>query len=96
MLYFRKMAAVLLLLSLAAPAAVRADNAGFVVTRVADGKMYGFGHDNVWPLPAVIVDREGQRVTDLELRVPVVVRLEGDESGTRLVVLDRWRGGIAR
>ena len=93
---FRKVAAMLLLLSLAAPAMARADDDGFVVTRVAAGKMYGFAHDNVWPLPAVIVDREGRRVTDLELRVPVVVRLEGDANGTRLVVLDRWRGSVAR
>lgn len=96
MRYFRKIAVMLLLLSLAAPALVQADDEGFVITRVAAGKMYGFAHDNVWPLPSIIVDREGRRVTDLELRVPVVVRLEGGESGTRLVVLDRWRGTIAR
>lgn len=89
-------AAMLLLLSLAAPVAALAENDGFVVTRVAGGKMYGLARDNIWPLPAVVVDREGRRVTDLELRVPVVVRLEGDSAGERLVVLDRWRGNVAR
>lgn len=72
------------------------DSATVVVIKVEGRHLRLLSSDRPMPLPDVVVDAAGHPVHDLALRVPVEVRLEGDTRGERLVVLDRWRGTIAR
>lgn len=91
---------MILLIGLGLPvgaAAVAADEPATVVVVKVEGKqLLLLASDTPMRLPDVVVDAAGRPVHDLALRVPVEVRLEADERGERLVVLDRWRGSIAR
>lgn len=89
---------VLLALGLPVGAAAEAveERATVVVVKVEGKKLRLLDADIPIPLPDVVVDAAGRPVHDLALRVPVEARLEADERGERLVVLDRWRGSIAR
>lgn len=83
-------------LPVGAAAAAMDETATVVVVKVEGRHLRLLSSDTPLPLPEVVVDAAGRPVHDLALRVPVEVRLEGDGRGERLVVLERWRGTIAR